>query len=114
MSEQELQALWAAPESELLDALGSALLGDGLGFGVEDPSRRRRFAETWLADRMERIRERVCTEELRAALDGDLADRMIEAAVVADAVATLCGKPAANVLAIILLRRGTQAICGEG
>jgi hypothetical protein len=111
-TDDELARLWQADEPELLALLGAALVGEGIGFSPEDPEERRRFAERWLAQRMDRIRERVCSDQTRTLLQRDVGDRMLEAATVADAVATLGNKPAVHVLAVLLLKRGVHELCG--
>lgn len=108
----DLTRYWEMSEVELLDALGTALLDEGIGFAPEDPARRGRFAAQWLEDRWERIRAVLCGDpRIRAALRSEFGDRMLEAATIADALATLAGRPATSVLAVIVLRRGGAALC---
>lgn len=112
MVDEQLERLWSASEDELLSELGSSLLGEGLGFGLEDPAHKRRFAEAWLADRWDEIRRRVCEDPaIRAILNGETGQKLVEAATVADALASLAGHPATSVLAVLVLRRGAQVVC---
>jgi hypothetical protein len=111
--DEQLERLWRAPEEELLANLGASLLGEGIGFGMEDPLHRQRFAEAWLADRWDRIRDQVCSDPaVRAILEAEPARRLLEVATVADALAALAGHPAVGVLAVIILRRGARRVCG--
>jgi hypothetical protein len=113
MPDEELHRLWIAPEEDLLASLGASLLGEGIGFGIEDPLHKRRFAEAWLIARRDRIRDQVCSDPVvRAILEAEPAQRLLEAATVADALTQLAGRPALSVLTVIVLRRGAQRICG--
>lgn len=114
MTDEELTRLWTASEEELLATLGASLLGEGIGFGIEDPLHKQRFAEAWLADRWGQIRNTVCNDPaIRTILDAERAQRVLEVATVADALTALAGHPAVSVLAVIVLRRGAQRVCGS-
>ncbi|QGN49816.1 hypothetical protein GKC29_25315 [Micromonospora sp. WMMC415] len=99
-------------EEELLEALGDVLISEGIGFGSEDPDRRRRFAARWLADRQQDLKEHVCPHQMTQTL---LADRpgalLMEVATVADVLAAAYGRPTASVVALILVRRGLATFC---
>jgi hypothetical protein len=101
-------------ESDLLEALGRELLGDGIGFGPQDPDRFRRFADSWIRQRSSQIRAALCdSPDIQRIFDRDLQARLTDVAAVADALVTLAGKPALNLLAVILLRRGREIVCGS-
>jgi hypothetical protein len=113
--DEQLERLWSAPEEELLANLGASLLGEGIGFGMEDPLHKQRFAEAWLTDRWDRIRDQVCSDPaVRAILEAEPAQRLLEVATVTDALTALAGHPAVSVLAVIVVRRGAQQVCGSG
>jgi hypothetical protein len=111
----EISRLWESSEPELLAALGDSLIGERVGIAPEDTARVRRLAERWLDERWERIRATLCGDPLLSSLlsRGGTADLTLEVATIADAVATISGRPTANVLAVLLLRRGRAAVCGE-
>jgi len=102
-------------EDELLDSLGQVLLGDGLGVGPVDPYRARRFAAKWLIEWRDEIRKHVCGKASQQFIDNEagVADRLTEIAVVADALAGVLGHPTANIVAVILVRRGLAKLCGS-
>jgi hypothetical protein len=115
-SDSDLRDLMDKTENELLDSLGQVLLGDGLGVGPVDPYRARRFAAKWLTDRRDEMRRHVCGKAMRPFIDNEagVADRVTEIAVVADALAAVLGHPTANIVAVILVRRGLAELCGSG
>ncbi|HEY3946186.1 MAG TPA: hypothetical protein VGL78_13245 [Solirubrobacteraceae bacterium] len=101
-------------EDDLLAMLGKELLGPGIGFGPEDPGRYRRFAEHWIEERADKIRVAICHDEsVQAVFAKDLQDRFNDWAVLADALTTLAGRPPLTLLAVVLLRRGYEAVCGH-
>jgi hypothetical protein len=73
---------------------------------------KRRFAENWLARRMDDLRRAVCGDVWLTLKHRGGFEAMTDAAVVADAIATALGRPTANVVAVILLRRGLRSVCG--
>ena len=100
-------------DSELLSMLGEELLGPGVGFGPDDPDRLRRFAERWLARHVSDIQNALCGKaEVRAVFEKDLQERLDDAAIVADALSALRGNPPVTTLAVVLVRRGYEAVCG--
>jgi hypothetical protein len=111
----DLRDLTNKTDDDLLDSLGQALLGDGLGVGPVDSYRARRFATKWLTDRRDEMRRNVCGQAIRQFIDNEagVADRLTEIAVVADALAGVFGHPTANIVAVILARRGLAELCGS-
>lgn len=106
-----LEAYVGMDEETLLAELEGALLGKGPGFGPSDIDRAVRFASNWLDQRMEEFRQLLCGDvRLRLEYGGGL-DKLTDAAVVADALQALLGKPTAYIVAVILLRRGLQGLC---
>jgi hypothetical protein len=106
-----LEAYVGMSEETLLAELEGALLGKGPGFGPSDIDRAVRFASNWLDQRMEEFRQLLCGDvRLRLEHGGGL-DKLTDAAVVADALQALLGKPTAYIVAVILLRRGLQGLC---
>ena len=103
----------ALDDEALLEDLGTWLLGAGPGFGPSDIERRIRFARSWLAEQRDELRRQLCGD-VRAKLEqGGGFDAMTDAATVADAVAAVLGKPPANIVAVILLRRGLDRLCAD-
>lgn len=97
----------------MLEQLGRELLGDGVGFGPEDPDRFRRFAERWIEQQLGDIRARICHhDDIRAIFQKDMQDRLNDFGTVADVLAGLRGNPPVTLLAIVLLRRGFETVCG--
>ena len=114
MPEPTVDLLDDLDEEELYVELGKQLLGEGLSFGPEDFARYKTFATTWLTEHIAQIRVAVCGKT--APKPGEPAgrgDALIEAATVADCLAALCGKPAALVAAVILVRRGLDDLCNK-
>jgi len=101
-------------DAQLLDALGSELYGDQkLGVGTDDAGRKRRLARQWISDRTDELRSQICRDgALLRVVQSDQADRIAEAAIVADAIAGALGRPTANIVAVILVRRGIATLCG--
>jgi hypothetical protein len=100
----------AMSEDELLEALGSILLGDGLGAGGIDPREAFRAGSKWIADRAERLRASVCGSQTFAQINGNAADdiAIVAAAILAhDAGWAAVGAP----VAAVLVRRGLQTFC---
>lgn len=99
-------------EEDLLLLLGQTLVSEGHGFGQKDPDRLRRFADRWIADRLDELRKTICPKAIVQTL---LADRpgvmLMEVTTVADALSALYGKPTASVVALILVRRGLGSLC---
>jgi hypothetical protein len=100
-------------EADLLAELGRQLLGPGLGFGPEDPGRFRRFASSWIEDRLGDIRAAICADEaVKAVFERDMQERLSDFGVVADALAAMHQHPPVTLLAVVLLRRGYEVVCG--
>ncbi len=112
MSEMSLADLDGLDDDELYIELGKQLLGGGLSFGPEDFARYKAYAVKWLAEHIAEIRTAVCGK--RAADPSRAGDALIEAATVADCLAGLCGKPAAMLAGVILVRRGIDTLCVDG
>jgi hypothetical protein len=110
--EAEVASLSGLTEDELLERLGTLLLGDGPGFGPSDWDRKARFARDWLQRTHDDLRRDIC---------GDMATRLKlrhtfesleDVAAVADALAAALGRPTANIVAVILVRNGLDKLCG--
>lgn len=98
-------------DETLLAELEGALLGRGPGFGPSDVDQAVRFASDWLDQRTEEFRQLLCGN-VRVRLEhGGGLDKLTDAAVVADALQALLGKPTAYIVAVILLRRGLNGLC---
>jgi hypothetical protein len=99
-------------EDELLEELGVWLLGSGPGFGPSDIERKIRFAQSWLSEQREQLRRELCGDVMARLEQGGF-DTITDAATVADAIASVLGKPPANIVAVIILRRGIRGLCEE-
>lgn len=106
-----LQKYLSLDEDELLEVLGDSLLGSSVGFGSEDVERKLRFARSWLERKRGEFRSRICGEIFAEIQSRETLDAVMDAAVVADALASVLGHQTANVVAVILLRRGIGALC---
>jgi hypothetical protein len=111
-SSRALEAYLGMDEEALLAELGGTLLGSGPGFGPSDIDRALRFAGDWLDQRMDEFRQLLCGDVRLRLEDGGRLDKLADAAAVADALQALLGKPTAFIVAVILLRRGLNALCG--
>jgi hypothetical protein len=98
-------------EDELLELLGDTLLGSSVGFGSEDIERKLRFARSWLERKRDDFRSHLCDEVFKKLQNRDTLDAVMDAAVVADALVSALGHQTANVVAVILLRRGLNELC---
>ena len=107
-----LTDLFAYDDDMLLEELGRSLIGPGFGFGPGDMDRFRRIALEWLAGHAEQLRKRVCNNTVVQAISNDeLGGKVSDAAVVADAISSMLGRPSASIVAVILVRRGLAAFC---
>jgi hypothetical protein len=101
-------------DEALLEELGDLLLGLGPGFGPPDIERRVQFAKSWLDKRTAELRRDLCGDvRFKLEHEGGF-DLLNDAAVLAEVIeTTLHGRPLANLVAVILLRRGLGALCNE-
>ncbi|MEA2218368.1 MAG: hypothetical protein QOJ35_994 [Solirubrobacteraceae bacterium] len=116
MAEEDRLSVQQALELDdeaLLEELGAWLLGDGPGFGPSDVDRKIRFAQSWLTEQRDVLRRRICGDVHANLKAGDAYEAMIEAATLADAVAAALGRPPANIVAVILLKRGLDRLCED-
>ncbi len=111
--ERSLDDYLQLDEESLLEELGAALLGTGPGFGPSDIERSVRYAQSWLTQRTDDLRRDVCGEVWSKLEHGGGFDALTDAAIVADALQTAFGRPTANIVAVILLRRGLSKLCDE-
>lgn len=107
-----LTELFAYDNDMLLEELGRNLIGRGFGFGPGDMDRFRRIALEWLSGHAEELRQQVCNNTaVKAITDDKLGGQVSDAAVVADAISSMLGRPSASIVAVILVRRGLAAFC---
>jgi hypothetical protein len=106
----QLREYLALDEDDLLVLLGGELLGSGPGFGPSDDEHRSDFARRWLESTLDDVRERLCGD-IWESIRGGLGTAMENAATIADALAAMLGRATANVVAVILLRRGLDRLC---
>jgi hypothetical protein len=107
-----LTDLFAYDDDMLLEELGRSLIGPGFGFGPGDMDRFRRIALEWLVGHAEQLRQQVCKNTvLQVISDDELGGKVSDAAVVADAISSMLGRPSASIVAVILVRRGLAAFC---
>jgi hypothetical protein len=108
---RSIQEYLELDDETLLEALGDQLLGSGPGFGPSDFERKARFARSWLSQRADDFRRDICGDVWSRAERERGFDALTDAATVADALAAAFGKPTANIVAVILLRRGPGKLC---
>jgi hypothetical protein len=110
----DLTNLLDMDDEELHGELGAALMGEGTDFGVRDLAEFAAFARRWLRDRSPELRSGLCgRREIRAMRSLARADTAVEVATVADVLASWYGMPTAAIIAVILVRRGLNALCGD-
>lgn len=97
----------------LLEKLGELLLGTGPGFGPADIERGARFAQSWLTRRASDFRRQICGDVWSKLEHEGGFDALTDTAVVADALQALFGRPTANIVAVILVRRGLSTLCND-
>jgi hypothetical protein len=112
-ADEELWNYLDLDEDELLELLGTELLGTGPGFGPEDFERRIRFAREWLQRRRRDLQAKLCGDVLEAIGMREGLDALADAAVVTDALSAMLGKPTASIVAVILIRRGLMSLCRD-
>ena len=111
-ADPRIERLVDMSDGELYSELGRELLGGGAGFGGEDLARARRYARQWFDERLEQLTREVCSNRaVRQMLEHETGDRLTEIAVVVDAMDSLNGHPSAVVVAVIVVRRGLEALC---
>ncbi|HTA14951.1 MAG TPA: hypothetical protein VK781_08855 [Solirubrobacteraceae bacterium] len=98
-------------DETLLEALADSLLGTGPGFGPPDIDRRIDFAQAWLKQRTTELRKELCGEVWSQLKHRGGFDLLSDSAIVADALAAVHGRPTANIVAVIMLRRGLVSLC---
>lgn len=109
-----IEELAEMDDEELYEVLGQELLGPSRGFGGQDIDRMITFARRWLDQHWIEIRVKICGEDAIEILkERPVLDAISDAAVIADFVAQAYGRPAATVIAVIICRRGLQALCGS-
>lgn len=110
-----LPLLLEMDDAELLELLGSQLVGEQLGSSPADRDRQRRFAGKWLTNWLDTHRASLCADERvqRLAKEPDDFAEMSVAIIVTvlEQFVTVTG--VAATLAIILMRRGLHRICAE-
>lgn len=113
MMDDELRKYLDLNEDDLLELLGAEILGTGPGFGPEDFERQIRFAREWLQRRRHDLQVKLCGDVLEVIGKREGFDAMADAAVIADALSAMLGKPSATIVAVILLRRGLTNLCRD-
>jgi hypothetical protein len=110
---RDLAELLDMSDAQLHTALGRELLGDGTGFAGEDPFRAQRYARQWLESKLSDLRREICdAPSVRQMLDSGSGGRLESAAIVLDLLESLKGRPQASIVAVILVRRGLDVVCG--
>ena len=105
--------LLAMTDAQLYAALGAELLGSGQGFGLEDISRARRYAKSWLDEQLTELQERVCesssVKKLLEQESTDLAANVITVTAVLES--PLRTHAIASIAAVFVARRGLRSYC---
>jgi hypothetical protein len=114
-SERSIDELLAMKDGELLATLGTELLGNGLGFGLEDVTRARRYAKAWLDERSDELHQKVCgASSVKKLIDQestDLAANVITVSAVLES--PLKSHAVATIVAVFLVRKGLRSYCEE-
>ncbi|MFB8776857.1 hypothetical protein [Streptomyces broussonetiae] len=112
-SNAEIDSLLKVSDEALYVKLSNIVLGEGLQFGPEDGEERRAFGARWFAHRRSEIQKIVCESDFAAKVRGnsESGDASLTVATVADGVAAMFGKPAALVIAILVVRMGMDKFC---
>jgi hypothetical protein len=113
MTDDELRNYLDLDEDDLLELLGAEILGTGPGFGPEEFERQIRFAREWLQRKRHDLQDKLCGDVLENIQKRDGFDTLTDAAIVADALAAVLGRPSASIVAVILLRRGLTNLCHD-
>jgi hypothetical protein len=113
MTDDELRKYLDLDEDDLLEMLGAEILGTGPAFGPEDFDRQIRFAREWLQRKRHDLQRRLCGDVLETIGKREGFDALADAAVIADALSAMLGKPSASIVAVILLRRGLTSLCRD-
>uniref|UniRef100_UPI003F49843C hypothetical protein n=1 Tax=Nonomuraea sp. CA-252377 TaxID=3240003 RepID=UPI003F49843C len=110
----DLRTLLDLDDEDLYGRLGETLLSEGRDFGSRDLAEFAEFGRRWVNDRTQELRATICGRpEVAAIQDGPAGDLITEAATLTDVISALYGKPAAGILAVILLRRGLNVLCNS-
>ncbi len=109
-SHEELAALLSLDERQLLLRLSEQV---ALGVGPLDPQRKLAIARAWMDAQQERLRDAVCGDpRVRALRDDASAGDLELAAAICDLVATIAGGLPTATVAMLLVRRGLDRLCG--
>ena len=110
---EDIPGLLTQSEDDLYALLSQIILGSGLGVGTEDPDEQRKFGRSWFKDRRADIQKIVCEGQLFSRIRGigNRKDSALHVATIADGLASLFGKPAALVIAILVIRTGLDKFC---
>ena len=111
MTDDELRKYVDLGEDDLLELLGAEILGTGPGFGPEDFERQIRFAGEWLQRKRHDLQGKLCGGVLETIRKREGFDALADAAIIADTLAAMLGRPSASIVAVILLRRGLTNLC---
>jgi hypothetical protein len=113
VTDDELRKYMDLDEDELLELFGAELLGSGPGFGPEDFERQIRFAREWLQRRRRDLQAKLCGRVLETVRNRETLETLTDAAIVADALSGMLGRPSASIIAVILLKRGLTSLCRD-
>jgi hypothetical protein len=112
-TDRSLDDLLAMSDAELYAALGAELLGSGQGFGLEDISRARRYAKSWLDEHSKELQKKVCgsssVKKLLEQESTDLAANVITVTAVLEF--PLKSHAVATIVGVFIARRGLRSYC---
>lgn len=110
-----LDDLLARDDEELLAELGANQLGETLGVRPSDFGRYLRLGRMWMDTHAEELRRTLCGHAKVTALRSlARTDEAAEVATVADILLGMYGQIPATIVAVLVVRRGFDKLCGPG
>lgn len=101
-------------DEELFAILGQWVFGDSLGVRPRDLAQLVRMGRDWFDEHADKLRDLVCHAPVVVAARAEASvAAMIDAATLADLIASHFGRLPASVAAVIIVRRGLDWLCRE-
>ncbi|MGB7979862.1 MAG: hypothetical protein WCF36_03590 [Candidatus Nanopelagicales bacterium] len=110
---RDLQYLLGLDEEELLAELGASQIGETLGVRPSDFGRYLRLGRVWMDTHTDELRRALCSHpKVASARTAAARDEAAEVATVADILLSMYGQVPATIVAVLVLRRGFDKLCG--
>lgn len=107
MTNESLQTLMVRTDDELWAILGAEI---SPGMAMRDPKFLRAAAKAWFDDQLKEFQIAVCGSPAISALRASGNGTLLVAAI-CDAIAPICGIPAATTASLLLSRYGLDRLC---